>query len=206
MPFSLYLSTLLDRMQNSSVLDGLISYVLKPRENSCPLGLWVAERVAERRLLNIDGIEMGESTWLELVLAFVTADEKQTLRVPARDQRTENGEAAGYTVATLQEALALTDPNNFKKFHQTNCLDPVAIRVIALDKLSAPLDKKKPGNRLEMHALQKVPGKTAGAGRPEKTPALPQKGGAPDKELLATFPEKSLRRRLWEAISSKKCV
>ncbi len=39
MPFSEYLSLLLDRMQNSSVLDGLISYVLKPRENGCPLSL-----------------------------------------------------------------------------------------------------------------------------------------------------------------------
>ncbi len=35
---------------------------------------------------------------------------------------------------------------------------------------------------------------------------MPQKGGAPDKELFATFPEKSLRRLLWDAISAKKCV
>lgn len=39
MSFSLYRSTPLDRMQNSSVLDGLISYVLKPRENGCTLSL-----------------------------------------------------------------------------------------------------------------------------------------------------------------------
>jgi hypothetical protein len=31
---------------------------------------------------------MSEDTWLELVLAFVTNEEKQTLQVPARDQRT----------------------------------------------------------------------------------------------------------------------
>jgi hypothetical protein len=60
MPFSLYRTTLMDWMQNSSILDGLISYVLKPRENGCTLSLWVAERVAERRLLNDDGIAMGE--------------------------------------------------------------------------------------------------------------------------------------------------
>ncbi len=47
MPFGLYRSTLLDRMQNSSVIDGLISYILKPRENNCTIALWVAERVAE---------------------------------------------------------------------------------------------------------------------------------------------------------------
>jgi hypothetical protein len=62
MPFSLYKSTLLDRMQNGSVVDGLISYILKPRENNCTLSLWVAERVAERRLIGEDGIEMSTST------------------------------------------------------------------------------------------------------------------------------------------------
>ena len=129
------------------------------------------------------------------------------LACPARDQREDIGGAAAYAVATLQTALALCDPNNFKKFHQSNCVDPVAVRVIALEKLtSAGADKTRRNPKLELHALQKVPGKAAGSGRAEKTPALPQKGGAPDKELLATFPEKSLRRRLWEAISSKKCV
>jgi hypothetical protein len=109
-------------MQNSSTLDGLISYVLKPRENGCSLSLWVAERVAERRLLNDDGIAMGEDTWLELVLAFVTPEERKILRVPARDQRAELGEDDGYDVATLQEALALCDPNNFKRFSLANCM------------------------------------------------------------------------------------
>ena len=134
MPFSLYRWTLLDRMQNSSVLDGLISYVLKTRENGCSLSLWVAERVAERRLLNDDGIAMGEDTWLELILAFVTPEERQILRVPARDQRAELGEDESYDVSTLQEALALCDPSNFKRFSQANCKDPVALRVVALDK------------------------------------------------------------------------
>jgi hypothetical protein len=60
MPFSSYKSTILDRMQNSSVVDGLLSYILKPRENNCTLSLWVVERVAERRLLGEDGIEMCE--------------------------------------------------------------------------------------------------------------------------------------------------
>ncbi len=45
MPWSEYKTTLLERMQNtsSSAIDG-------PRENGCPIGLWVAERVAERKL------------------------------------------------------------------------------------------------------------------------------------------------------------
>ncbi len=65
MPWAEYKTTLLARMQNSSTIDGLISFILKPRENGCPVGLWVAERIAERRLLNEDGIEMSEDTWLE---------------------------------------------------------------------------------------------------------------------------------------------
>jgi hypothetical protein len=87
MPWALYKSSLLERMQNSSTIDGLISFILlKPRDNGCSISLWVAERLAERRLLNDDGIEMSEDTWLELLLAFITNEEKQTLQVPARDQ------------------------------------------------------------------------------------------------------------------------
>ncbi len=90
MPFSLYRSTLLDRMQNSSVVDSLISYILKPRENNCTLSLWVAKSVAERRLLGEDGIEMSEETLLESVLAFLISEERQTLRVPSMEQRARN--------------------------------------------------------------------------------------------------------------------
>ncbi len=71
MPWSRYKIALLERMQNSSTIDGLISFILKPRDNNCPIGLWVAERIAERHLLNDDGIEMSEDTWLELLLAFI---------------------------------------------------------------------------------------------------------------------------------------
>ena len=98
MGWSRYKNALLERMQNSSTIDGLISFILKPRDNGCPISLWVAERIAERRLLNEDGIDMSEDTWLELVLAFVTNEEKQTLQVPARDQRANFDEGAGYTI------------------------------------------------------------------------------------------------------------
>jgi hypothetical protein len=213
MPFSLYRRTLLDRMQNSSVVDGLISYILKPRENNCTLSLWVAERVAERRLLGEDGIEMSEETWLELVLAFVTSEERQTLRVPARDQRARNGEHEGYDVAQLQQALSLCDPENFKRFRQANCTDPVAIRVIALERLtSGAVDKAKKGTKLEIHSLEKLEANALDKPPPKHTkptgskiPALPQKGGGPDKEIYAKFPEGSLRRRVWDAIVMKKC-
>ncbi len=209
MPFSLYRSTLLDRMQNSSVIDGLISYILKPRENNCTLSLWVAERVAEKKLLNEDGIEMSEDTWLELILAFVTSEEKQILRVPARDQRAEFGDNAGYSVAELQRALAECDPNNFKRFRQTNCFDPVALRVIALDKLVQPASdggKNRKPAKLEVNALQKAVTPASSSKQDKKPAPLPLKEGQPDKEVYAKFPEKSLRHRLWNAIVAKKCV
>jgi hypothetical protein len=57
MGWLLYKTALLERMQKSSTIDGLISFILKPRDNNCPISLWVAERIAERRLLNDDGIK-----------------------------------------------------------------------------------------------------------------------------------------------------
>ncbi len=35
--------------------------------------------------------------------------------------------------------------------------------------------------------------------------SLPVKEGKPDQELYASFPSKSLRRRLWDAVSTGKC-
>jgi hypothetical protein len=130
MSWLLYKTALLERMQNSSTIDGLISFILKPRDNNCPISLWVAERIAERRLLNEDGIDMSEDTWLELVLAFVTNEEKQTLQVPARDRRANYDDGAGYNINVLQATLGRFDPATFKKFQQGHCHDPVATRVM----------------------------------------------------------------------------
>jgi hypothetical protein len=160
MPWVLYKSSLLERMQNSSTIDGLISFILKPRDNNCPISLWVAERLAERRLLNDDGIEMSEDTWLELVLAFVSNEEKQTLQIPARDQRRAFNDGEGYDIFALQRSLDRFDPNTFRKFQQSHCHDPVAVRVLALHRLvaaeKAPAPAKThPKGELESHAAAK---------------------------------------------------
>ena len=104
--------------------------------DALPIGLWIAERIAERRLLNDDGIDMSEDTWLELVLAFVTNEEKQTLQVPARERRGEHDDGNGYTVLSLQGALARFDPATFRKFKQSFCQDPVTVRVVTIAGLS----------------------------------------------------------------------
>jgi hypothetical protein len=170
MPWAEYKATLLDRMQNSSTIDWLLSYVIKHRENNCPIGLWVSERLAERRLLNDDGIDMSEETWLELTLAFITNEEKQTLQVPARDRRAEDGGA--YGMQQLQQALTRFDPSTFKLFRQTNCRDPVALRVIEIDRLFSA-EKKKPSS----------------------TSASPKKGGSRCRE--ATSQNRSIAHEEW---------
>jgi hypothetical protein len=173
--------------------------------------------MAERKLLNEDGIDMSEDTWLELILAFVTSDERQTLRLPARDQRAEYADNAGYGgVVDLQRFLAACDPNNFKRFRQNNCFDPVTLRVVALDKLVQPTteaSKTKRPAKLELLALNKpgtaapgVKGDKSVYARGDKSAPLPLKEGQPDKDIYSKFPEKSLRHRLWNAIVEKKCV
>ena len=214
MPWSLYKTALLERMQNSSTIDGLISFILKPRDNTCPISLWVAERIAERRLLNDDGIEMSEDTWLELLLAFVTNEEKQTLQIPAREQRATFDNGAGYDVMTLQRSLNRFDPATFRKFQQGHCHDPVAVRVLSLHRLvlaekAGSLPKGKTKADLEAHAAGKAPAPHSGTKPNEKfdkKSALPLKEGKLDEALYATFPEKSLRRRLWDAVVSGKCT
>ncbi len=198
MPWAEYKVTLLDRMQNSSTIDGLLSYVIKPRENNCPIGLWVSKRLVERRLLNDDGIDMSEETCFELILAFITNEEKQTLQIPARDRRAEIGGA--YGMQQLQQALTRFDPSTFKLFRQTNCRDPVALRVIEIDRLFSA-EKKKPsstsaGPKKEAHVAVKPPAKAA---------ALPTKNGAPDATVYDAFLPGSLRRRVWDAIIAAKC-
>ncbi len=216
MPWALYKTALLERMQNSSTIDGLISYILKPRDNNCPISLWAAERIAERRLLNDDGIEMSEDTWLELLLAFVTNEEKQTLQVPAREQRAAVDGGAGYTVMSLQRALTRYDPATFRKFQQGHCHDPVASRVLTLHKLvTAEKAGTQPRNRtkaeLESHAAGKdkadleshAAGKSSAPLPPRKTKpnekfdrksALPAKEGKPDEALYASFPGSCVRQ------------
>ncbi len=74
MPWSLYKTALLERMQNSSTIDGLISFILKPRDSNCPISLWVAERIAERRLLNDD--EQGRCTANRVAELFLAGQDR----------------------------------------------------------------------------------------------------------------------------------
>jgi hypothetical protein len=161
-----------------------------------------------------------------LLLAFVTNEEKQALQVPAREQRAAFDNNAGYTVVNLQRSLNRFDPATFRKFQQGHCHDPVAARVLSLHRLVAAekagssqkgktkteLEAHTAGKtktELEAHAAGKTPAPVSKAKPNEKfdkKTALPSKEGKLDEELYATFPEKSLRRRLWDAVVARKCT
>ncbi len=112
---------------------------------------------------------------------------------------------------TLQRSLNRFDPTTFRKFQQTHCHDPVALRVLSLHKLvaaekTAPAPKaKRP--ELESHAVAKqgTPPKAKANEKFDKKASLPAKEGKPDQELYASFPAKRLRRRLWDAVVAGKC-
>ncbi len=70
---------LMDRLKDTSVADGLLSYLLRPREEWLASHLWVAERMTEKRWLTADGVRMDSATWLAFTLAFITNEERQVL-------------------------------------------------------------------------------------------------------------------------------
>ncbi len=155
---------------------------------------------------------MSEDTWLELLLAFVTNEEKQTLQIPAREHRAAFNDGEGYDVLALQQSLNRFDPNTFKKFQQSHCHDPVAVRVLSLHRLVAAEKVVPKGKKpeLELHAATKQASSSVAKGKANekfhKKSALPVKEGKPDAALYDTFPSKSLRRRLWDAVVAGKCA
>ncbi len=155
-------------------------------------------------------------TGLELLLAFATYEEKQTLQVPARDQRAAFNDGDGYDVLALQRSLDRFVSNTFRKFQQSHCRDPVAVRVLSLHKLVAaekdvPAPKTRVKADLESHAAVKpeMPTRTPPKAKVnenfDRKSSLPVKEGKPDQALYDSFPPKSLRRRLWDAVVAGKC-
>jgi hypothetical protein len=98
-------------------------------------------------------------------------------------------------VLALKRSLNRFDPATFRKFQQSHCHDPVAVRVVSLhrlvtaEKTSAP-QKARPRPELESHASEK------GASSPSKAKTndkfdkrqeefSPVKEGKPDQALYA---------------------
>jgi hypothetical protein len=50
----------LQRTQNSELTQDLLSYILKPRKDGCPIYLWASERISESNLLTSNGLTMSD--------------------------------------------------------------------------------------------------------------------------------------------------
>jgi hypothetical protein len=72
-----YKELFLQRTQNSEFTQDLLSYILKPREEGCPIYLWTSERILESNLLTANGLTMSDQAWLAYTLAFITPEERQ---------------------------------------------------------------------------------------------------------------------------------
>ncbi len=70
-----YKELYLQRTQNSELTQDLLSFILKPREEGCPIYLWAAERISESNLLTANGLAMSDQAWLAYTLAFITPEE-----------------------------------------------------------------------------------------------------------------------------------
>jgi hypothetical protein len=55
-----YKELYLQRTQNSELTQDLLSFILKPREEGCPIYLWAAERISESNLLTANGLAMSD--------------------------------------------------------------------------------------------------------------------------------------------------
>jgi hypothetical protein len=125
--YSDYKELFLEQTQSSESTQDLISYILKPREEGCPIYLWAAERILE-------SLTMSDPAWLACTLAFITPEERQVLQVPS-------------LAADLETAFDVMDVTTIKRFRQAACTDPVAVQALGLNRakegsMSAPRKPK----------------------------------------------------------------
>ena len=128
-----YTTLLLDMLRDGSKSNDLLSFFHKTRENGLTVPLWVAERRAERALLEKDQVSLPEETWMECALHFIPPEEKQHLDVPSSKDRKTHNAGAGYKLADLETSIATADVDSFKRFNRKQCTDPLAKRLLAIE-------------------------------------------------------------------------
>ena len=221
-----YITLLSERMQDGSKSNDILTYFEKRRESGLTIYLWISERRAERALLEHDQVRLPERTWLAYVLHFVSPDERDKLNIPAEKDMAGFNNGNGYTMAHLETAVTASDPLSFKPFRPNQCRDPLAKRIMALHaaldaaaKVTPPsppgkgnlTGKKKPDPKVNFDLSDGKPDeakKLVGAAlKALDLPAsLPQKDGKPDTARIAKFHEKSLRRRVFNAVLNGNCA
>jgi hypothetical protein len=141
-----YRAILFNRLPDSTKSNDILDHFLKPREDALTVSLWTAERRAERSLLETDGITLPECTWLEYVLCFLSAHEKQVLKVPGQKDMKSFNSNAGYNMSDLEAAIALTDPTTFQRFRQAHCTNDLARRILLHHRLITKDAETKKGS------------------------------------------------------------
>ncbi len=217
----------LQRTQNSELTQDLLSFILKPREEGCPIYLWATERISESNLLTANGLAMSDQAWLAYTLAFITPEERQILDVPSLAERAMYDNGRGYTLADLEEAITAMDVTTLKRFRQNACNDPVAIQILGLAKpkdgsssvtqnlrkprfppKTSPVAKESFAG--EVHPRQgKIQGQQRNAGEMSKLDnpsSLPQKDGKVDMTQYAKYKEGDLRQKVHQAIRDKQTL
>jgi hypothetical protein len=126
--YSDYKELFLERTQNSELTQDLLPYILKPREEGCPIYLWAAERISESKLLTANGLTMSDPAWLAYTLAFITPEKRQDLQIPSLAYRQTYDHGRGYTLVDLETAIETMDVTTRKRFRQAACTDPVAVQ------------------------------------------------------------------------------
>ena len=213
-----YKKKLLERMNNNSKSNELISYILKTREESLPATLWVAERRSERSLLEVDNIAMPEETWLSFTTAFLNNEERIALSVPADKDLAAHNQGNGYTMTDLEAALSTADADTFKMFRTSSIRDPVAKRLLRIQKAAltiedSPKRKKKPSDEKKNLSANESSGGTNNKSA-AKTPmltgpalqALDLIAALPAADVQAKWKDNSLRTKLVATITAKKCI
>jgi hypothetical protein len=222
-----YKEQYLQRTQNSELTQDLLSFILKPREEGCPIYLWAAERISESNLLTANGLAMSDQAWLAYTLAFITPEERQILDVPSLAERALYDNGRGYTLADLEEAITVMDVTTLKRFRQNVCNDPVVIQILGLSKakdgsssvapnLQKPRFPPKASPAAKESFAGEVPprqGRTQGQPRNsgesaklDSPSSLPQKDGKVDMAQYAKYKEGGLRQKVHQAIRDKHCI
>jgi hypothetical protein len=227
--YSDYKDIFLERTQNSELTQDLLSYILKPREEGCPIYLWAAERILESKLLTASGLTMSDPAWLAYTLAFITPEERQVLQIPSLADRQTYDHGRGYTLVDLETAIDTMDVATLKRFRQAACTDPVAVQVLGLNRAkegssSAPRKPKfvprTNSAPKESYATDLAP--KQGKGKPRNHPSgnrnhqdstkldqissLPHKDGKLDMDQYSKYKDGGLRQKLHDAIRARKCI
>jgi hypothetical protein len=223
---------LISQFRNTAEQDDILTFFLKVRDEGLTVILWVAERRSERALLEKDGLQLPEHSWVRFTVCFLTLDERVLLKVPADREMAAYDGGGGYTMVHLDTAITEVDPSTLKRFRQSAATSPLAKRLLTIHRATSEKKKtkgseqkpedfstnKKSGKSNESSSNKNPKGKksssthsssssTATRKDPDLASSLPHVNGALDKGgYYDKWEDGSLRKRLWDRVVASLCV